>query len=139
MGYSVPAAISASLLYPERTILSFAGDGCFLMNGQEIATAARYNTNVMFIVINNSLYGSIQMHQERRFPNRSMACDLTNPEFDKLAQAYGLPARKVTSLDDFKLAYEELDKTSGPCLIEIVTGQDILTPSIKLVDLRKGS
>jgi acetolactate synthase-1/2/3 large subunit len=109
------------------------------MNGQEIATAARYNTNVMFIVINNSLYGSIQMHQERRFPNRSMACDLTNPEFDKLAQAYGLPARKVTSLDDFKLAYEELDKTSGPCLIEIVTGQDILTPSIKLVDLRKGS
>ena len=139
MGYSVPAAISASLLYPERTILSFAGDGCFLMNGQEMATAARYNTNVMFIVINNSLYGSIQMHQERRFPNRSMACDLTNPEFDKLAQAYGLPARKVTSLDDFKLAYEELDKTSGPCLIEIVTGQDILTPSLKLADLRKGS
>jgi acetolactate synthase-1/2/3 large subunit len=139
MGYSVPAAIAASLLYPERTILSFAGDGCFLMNGQEIATAARYNTNVMFIVINNSLYGSIQMHQEKRFPNRSIAVDLTNPEFDKLAQAYGLAAKKVTSLDEFKLVYEELDKTSGPCLIEIITSQDIVTPGIKLSDLRKRS
>lgn len=138
MGYSVPAAISASLLYPKRTVLSFAGDGCFLMNGQELATAVRYNTKVMFIVINNSLYGSIQMHQEKRFPNRSIACDLTNPEFDKLAQAYGLPAKKVTSLDEFKLAYDELDKNSGPCLIEIITSQDIVTPSIKLSDLRKG-
>jgi acetolactate synthase I/II/III large subunit len=139
MGYSVPAAISASLLYPERTILSFAGDGCFLMNGQEIATAARYNTKVKFIVINNSLYGSIQMHQEKSFPNRSIACDLTNPEFDKLAIAFGIPAKKVSSLAEFKAAYEELDKVNGPCLIEITTDPAIVTPSIMLTDLRKGS
>lgn len=139
MGYSVPAAIAASLLYPERTILSFAGDGCFLMNGQEIATAARYNTKVKFIVINNSLYGSIQMHQEKRFPNRSIACDLTNPEFDKLAIAYGIPAKKVSSFDEFRIAYAELDKIDGPCLIEITTDPAIVTPSIMLTDLRKGS
>ncbi|MDG1708728.1 MAG: thiamine pyrophosphate-binding protein, partial [Emcibacteraceae bacterium] len=136
MGYSVPAAISASLLYPKRTVLSFAGDGCFLMNGQELATAVRYNTKVMFIVINNSLYGSIQMHQEKHFPNRSIAVDLTNPEFDKLAIAYGLPAKKVTTLDEFKHAYMELDKVDGPCLIEIITSKDIVTPSISLSDLR---
>jgi acetolactate synthase-1/2/3 large subunit len=139
MGYSVPAAISASLLYPERTILAFAGDGCFLMNGQEIATAARYNTKVKFIVINNSLYGSIQMHQEKRFPNRSIACELTNPEFDKLAIAYGIPAKKVSGLDEFKAVYTELDKVDGPCLIEITTDPAIVTPSIMLSDLRKMS
>lgn len=136
MGYSVPAAISASLLYPDRTVLSFAGDGCFLMNGQEIATAARYNANVKFIVINNSLYGSIQMHQENKFPNRSIAVELTNPDFDRLALAYGIPARKVTTLNEFIEAYTEFDKSNGPSLIEIVTSQDIVTPSIKLEDLR---
>jgi acetolactate synthase-1/2/3 large subunit len=136
MGYSVPAAISASLLYPDRTVLSFAGDGCFLMNGQEIATAARYNANVKFIVINNSLYGSIQMHQENKFPNRSIAVELTNPDFDRLALAYGIPARKVTTLNEFIEAYTEFDKANGPSLIEIVTSQDIVTPSIKLEDLR---
>jgi acetolactate synthase-1/2/3 large subunit len=109
------------------------------MNGQEIATAARYNTKVKFIVINNSLYGSIQMHQEKRFPNRSIACELTNPEFDKLAIAYGIPAKKVSGLDEFKAVYTELDKVDGPCLIEITTDPAIVTPSIMLSDLRKMS
>mgnify|MGYP003669994722 CR=1 FL=1 len=139
MGYSVPAAISASMLHQERTILSFAGDGCFLMNGQEIATAVRYNTNVKFIVINNSRYGSIQMHQEKRFPERSIAVDLTNPDFAALARAYGMPAMQVHTIDDFIKSFIELNKTDGPCLIEILTDPNVITPSIMLSDLRKGS
>ncbi len=139
MGYSVPAAISASLQYPDRTILSFAGDGCFLMNGQELATAARYDTNVKFIVINNSLYGSIQMHQEKRFPNRSIACSLTNPDFAKLAESYGLKARQVFTREEFVKAYQEIGKPKGNCLIEIITDPNVVTPSIMLSDLRKGS
>jgi len=138
MGYSVPAAISAGMLYPEKTILSFAGDGCFLMNGQEIATAIRYNTNVKFIVINNSRYGSIQMHQEKRFPERSIAVDLTNPDFAALARAYGIPAMQVKTINDFIETFTDLNKTAGPCLIEIITDPDVITPSIMLSDLRKG-
>lgn len=139
MGYSVPAAISASLNDPARDILSFAGDGCFLMNGQELATAARYNSNVKFIVINNSLYGSIQMHQEKKFPNRSIACSLTNPNFAKLAEAYNIPARQVFSEEEFILAYNDIGRNRGNCLIEIITDPQIVTPSIKLSDLREGS
>jgi len=138
MGYSVPAAISAGMLYPEKTILSFAGDGCFLMNGQEIATAVRYNTNVKFIVINNSKYGSIQMHQEKHFPDRSIAVDLTNPDFAALARAYGMPAMQINTIAEFIESFIELNKTSGPCLIEIVTDPNVITPSIMLSDLRKG-
>ena len=138
MGYSVPAAISAGMLYPEKTILSFAGDGCFLMNGQEIATAIRYNTNVKFIVINNSRYGSIQMHQEKRFPERSIAVELTNPDFAALARAYGIPAMQVKTINDFIETYTELNRTAGPALIEIITDPDVITPSIMLSDLRKG-
>ena len=136
MGYSVPAAISASLLYPEKTVLSFAGDGCFLMNGQELATAVKYKTNVRFIVINNSLYGSIMMHQERHFPNRSIAIELENPDFEKLAGAYGIPSAKVDSLDDFKQAFDKMRDHNGPCLIEIITEKEIVTPGITLTDLR---
>jgi acetolactate synthase-1/2/3 large subunit len=138
MGYSVPAAISAGMLYPEKTILSFAGDGCFLMNGQEIATAIRYNTNVKFIVINNSRYGSIQMHQEKRFPERSIAVELTNPDFAALARAYGIPAMQVKTINDFIETFTELNRTAGPALIEIITDPDVITPSIMLSDLRKG-
>lgn len=137
MGYSVPAAISASLLYPKKSVLSFAGDGCFLMNGQELATAVKYNAGVRFIVINNSLYGSIMMHQEKSFPNRSIAIELENPDFAKLASAYAIPSARVDNLEDFQQAFDKMREHNGPGLIEIITEQEIVTPSLTLSDLRK--
>ena len=129
MGYSVPAAITASLLHPERLVVAFAGDGCFLMNGQELATAVKYDTNTKFIVVNNNMYGSIRMHQERQFPERPMATALTNPDFAQLANAYGIPSAVATSNDEFETVFAELAKAKGPALIEIRTDPNVSNPT----------
>ena len=95
MGYGVPSAIAAKLVHPERPVVSFAGDGCFLMSGQELATAMQYDAKVIFIVVNNGIYGTIRMHQEKYYPGRVIATDLRNPDFAALARAYGLYAEIV--------------------------------------------
>ncbi len=136
MGYSVPAAITASLLHPERLVVAFAGDGCFLMNGQELATAVKYDTNTKFIVVNNNMYGSVRMHQERKFPGRPMAIDLTNPDFAQLAKAYGIPSAVATSNDEFETAFTDLAKAKGPALIELRTDPNVSNPTATIDDLR---
>ena len=136
MGYSVPAAITASLLHPERLVVAFAGDGCFLMNGQELATAVKYDTNTKFIVVNNNMYGSIRMHQERKFPERPMATALTNPDFAQLAKAYGIPSAVANSNDEFESVFTELAKAKGPALIEIRTDPNVSNPTATIGDLR---
>ncbi|CAM3939378.1 Thiamine pyrophosphate-binding protein [Bordetella tumbae] len=139
MGYGVPAAIAAKLCHPERTVVCFAGDGCFLMNGQEMATAVQYGLNVIFIVVNNAMYGSIRMHQERHYPGRVCATDLHNPDFVTLAQAYGVAGERVERTEDFAAAFERAQGAGRPALIELCISQDAISPRTTLTALRAQS
>lgn len=139
MGYGVPAAIAAKLTHPERQVIAFAGDGCFLMNGQEIATAAHYGVSVIFIVVNNSMYGTIRMHQERNFPGRVCGTALHNPDFAALGRAYGLHAETVVRTDDFPHAFARCIKAGSPSLIEIRVAQEAITPGQSLQEIRDES
>lgn len=136
MGYGVPAAIAAKLCHPERTVVCFAGDGCFLMNGQEMATAVQYDLNVIFIVVNNAMYGSIRMHQERHYPGRVCATDLHNPDFVTLASAYGAAGERVERTEDFAAAFERARTAGRPALIELCISQDAISPRTTLTALR---
>lgn len=119
MGYGVPAAIAGKLARPQSIVVSFSGDGCFLMNGQELATAVRYGLNIVFIVINNDSYGTIRAHQARRFPGRPFAVELTNPDFAKLAESYGAFGARVTRTEDFAPTFERALAAGRPALIEL--------------------
>ena len=137
MGYGVPAAISAKLMYPHRTVVAFAGDGDFMMNGQELATAMQYGANIIIIVVNNGTYGTIRMHQERDYPGRVVGTDMLNPDFCALAKAYGANADLVTRTEDFAAAFERALSANKPTLIEIQLDPDILTPTMTIEGLRK--
>ena len=95
MGYGVPSAVAAKLVHPERVVVSWNGDGCYLMNGQELATAVQYGLAIVFVVIDNGMYGTIRMHQERNYPSRVSGTDLINPNFAELARAYGAHGETV--------------------------------------------
>ncbi|MGF6514227.1 acetolactate synthase-1/2/3 large subunit [Pseudomonas sp. BT76 TE3572] len=139
MGYGVPAAVAAKLTCPERVVVSFSGDGCFLMNGQEIATAAQYGAHVIFVVINNGMYGTIRMHQERNYPGRVSGTELHNPDFAALAQAYGLHGEVVTATSQFAPAFERCLEMSRPSLIEVRVDPEALTPRLSLTQIREQS
>jgi acetolactate synthase-1/2/3 large subunit len=139
MGYGVPAAVAAKLTCPDTVVVSFSGDGCFLMNGQEIATAAQYGANVIFIVINNGMYGTIRMHQERNYPGRVSGTELHNPDFAALAQAYGLHGEVVTATSEFAPAFERCLGMSRPSLIEVRVDPEALTPRLSLTQIREQS
>ena len=124
MGYGVPAAVAAKLAHPERMVVAFAGDGCFLMNGQELATAVRYGLNIVVVVINNAIYGTIRMHQERRFPGRPIGTDLANPDFARYAEAFGAYGEVVARTEDFPAAFERVATAGRPALIEVRTEAD---------------
>lgn len=137
MGYGVPAAVAAKLTAPERTVVAFAGDGCFLMNGQELATAVQYGANAIFIVINNGMYGTIRMHQERNYPGRISGTALANPDFAALARAYGLHGETVEKSEDFAPAFERCEKAGKPALIEIRIDPEALSPRMTLSQMRE--
>jgi len=139
MGYGTPAAVAAKLVHPDRTVISFAGDGCFMMNGQEIATAAQYGANIIVIVANNRMLGTIRMHQERAYPGRVVATDLINPDFAALAQAYGAHGEKVTRTEDFAGAFERALNAGRPALIELEIDPDALTPGAGLSAIREAA
>ena len=139
MGYGVPAAVAAKLTCPDRVVVSFSGDGCFLMNGQEIATAAQYGAHVIFVVINNGMYGTIRMHQERNYPGRVSGTELHNPDFAALAQAYGLHGEVVTATAEFAPAFERCLGMSRPSLIEVRVDPEALTPRLSLTQIREQS
>lgn len=119
MGYGFPAAIAAKLVHPERTVVCFAGDGCFLMASQELATAIRYDLPVIVVLVNNSSYGSIRMHQEREYPGRTFATGLNNPDFVALARAYGADGELIERTQDFPAAFERAKTSAKPYLIEL--------------------
>lgn len=127
MGYGMPSAIGAKLAHPNRNVFSFSGDGGYMMTLQEFETAVRYNVPIIAVVINNNLYGTIHAHQERKFPDRSIAIDLTNPDFSELAKNFGGHGEKVTHNADIAEAIQRAIKANKPALIEIITNPKILS------------
>lgn len=132
MGYGIPAALAAQLLHPERAVVAFAGDGCFQMCGQELATMVAERLPVLVIVANNRMLGTIRMHQERRFPGRVMSTDLINPDFAALARAYGAFGERVEHAAELAGALHRAREAEGPALVELMTDPDALTPSSSL-------
>jgi acetolactate synthase I/II/III large subunit len=141
MGYGVPAAIAASLLYPDRTVINVAGDGDFLMTGQELATATGYGAGrgagkLISIVVDNGTYGTIRMHQEREYPGRVSGSDLFNPDFAALAKAYGWRAAKVDRTEQFEPALREALAADGPSLLHLKLDADVSTTRTTLSAIR---
>ena len=135
MGYGAPAAISASLTAPDQTVIGLMGDGGFMMCGQSLATAMMYQARPILIVFNNSIYGTIRMHQERDYPGRVVATHLHNPDFVKLAESYGAQAFKVTKTQDFYPAFEQALKSETLCLIEVQNLPEQITTTRKMSEL----
>jgi acetolactate synthase I/II/III large subunit len=136
MGYGIPAAVAAQLLHPERTVVAFSGDGDFQMCGQELATAVQERLPIVVLVVNNGTYGTIRMHQERRFPERVIATDLANPDFAGLARAYGAQGERIEHAAEFPDALQRARTAGGPALIELVTDPEALTTSASLSEIR---
>ena len=129
MGYGVPAAVAAALHYPDRTVVAVAGDGDFLMNGQELATAAQYGANLIVVVVDNGAYGTIRMHQEREYPGRVSATTLANPDFAMLGAAFGGWSAKATTTEEFVAALEEAKGRTGIRLIHALTDLERIAAS----------
>ena len=138
MGYGVPAAVAAKAQYPERIVVCFAGDGCFLMTGQELATAVQYGLNIVILVVNNGMYGTIRMHQERNYPGRVSGTSLINPDFAALARAYGAYGELVERTADFPAAFERAIAAGKPALLELRIDPEAITPRTTLSEIRKG-
>jgi len=138
MGYGVPAAIAAKLRHPERTVVCFAGDGCFLMYPQELATAAQYRAAVVVLVVNNGMYGTIRMHQERRFPGRVVGTDLDTPDFVSLARAFDAYAERVERTEDFAAAFARAQAAGRPAVLELRVDPAQITPAARLAARRVG-
>jgi acetolactate synthase-1/2/3 large subunit len=136
MGYGVPAAIAAKLVHPDRVVVSWNGDGCFQMNGQELATAVQYGAGVIFVVIDNAMYGTIRMHQERTFPGRVSGTELVNPDFAALARACGLHGETVVRTSEFAPAFERALTRSAPTLLHVKLDPQALTMNASLDAIR---
>jgi acetolactate synthase-1/2/3 large subunit len=137
MGYGVPAAVAAKLVAPERTVICFAGDGDFLMSGQELATAAQYELPIIVLVVNNGMYGTIRMHQERHYPGRVVGTDLVNPDFAAYARAFGAHGATVTETAQFADALETALAAGTSALIELRTDPEAINPRTTLTKLRE--
>jgi len=139
MGYGVPAAIAAKLAHPDRTVVTFAGDGCFLMTGQELATAVQHDLAIMVIVVNNRMYGTIRMYQELAHPGRVVGTDLCNPDFATLARSFGAHGELVTATAEFPAAFERALACGGPALLELRTDRDAITTTTTIDRIRARS
>ena len=137
MGYGLPAAVAAKLVHPERPVLAVCGDGDFLMNGQELATAVQYGAAFVALVVNNGLYGTIRMHQEREYPGRVFGTSLRNPDFAAYARAFGAHGESVERTEDFAAAFERARAAGKPALIELKIDPDAITPATTLSAIRE--
>jgi acetolactate synthase-1/2/3 large subunit len=136
MGYGVPAAVAAKLVHPDRVVVCFSGDGDFMMTGQELATAVQYRVQVLFVVVNNGMYGTIRMHQERDFPARVYGTALQNPDFSLLARAYGAFGEVVERTDDFAPAFERAIESGKPAVLELRIDPEAITTRTTLSSIR---
>ena len=138
MGYGLPAAVAAALLYPQRTVINVAGDGDFLMTGQELATATGYGAGKLIsIVVDNGSYGTIRMHQEREYPGRVSGSDLFNPDFAALARAYGWQAHRVDATAQFEPVFAAALAAGRPTLIHLKLDTDVITSRTTLGAIRE--
>jgi len=137
MGYGYPAAVAAKLAEPKRTVFALCGDGDYLMTGQEIATAAQYGAAFVAVVVNNGLYGTIRMHQEREYPGRVYGTELRNPDFAAYARAFGGHGETVERTADFAPAYERAAASGKPAIIELKIDPDAITPATTLSAIRE--
>jgi len=136
MGYSVPAAVAAKIAEPKRTVVAIAGDGEFLMNGQEFATAVQYGAAIVVLVVNNGMYGTIRMHQEREYPARVSGTELKNPDFAAYARAFGGHGETVARTADFAPAFQRALASGKPAILELQIDPEAITPSATLSGLR---
>lgn len=139
MGYSVPAAVAAKIVDSGRVVVSVNGDGCFMMCGQELATAVQHDAAIVFIVVNNGILGTIRMHQERNFPGRIVGTKLVNPDFVALANAFGIEACRVASTEQFEPALTRALESKRSCLIEVMLEEEAILPSQTLSQIRKSA
>ncbi len=136
MGYGIPAAIAAARIAPHRQAVAFAGDGCFLMNGQEFATAVQYDARVVVVIVDNGMYGTIRMHQEMHYPGRVVATALRNPDFAAYAQAFGGYGETVETTEDFLPAFARAVASGRPAILHCKVDPEALTPGRTLSELR---
>ena len=139
MGYGVPAAIAAKLVHPDRLVVGFCGDGGFMMTGQELATSLATGVGPVILLFNNAMYGTIRMHQERRFPGRVVGTALKNPDFVALARAYGAYAARVSRTEEFAAAFEEAAAARRAAVIELAVDPEIITTRTTLSALRRAA
>ena len=137
MGYGVPAAVGAKRVQPERTVICFAGDGDFLMNGQEFATAVQYDLPIVVVLLDNGMYGTIRMHQERDYPGRISATVLNKPDFAAYARAFGGHGETVERTADFGPAFERAVKSGKPAIIHTKVDPEAITPTTTLSQIRE--
>ncbi len=136
MGYGLPAAIGAAQVFPGQTVVCFAGDGDFLMNGQEFATAVQYGLAIVVVLIDNGIYGTIRMHQERVFPGRVIASDLRNPDFAAYARAFGGHGETVEDTAQFMPAFERALASGMPSIVHVKIDPEAITPATTLSAIR---
>jgi acetolactate synthase I/II/III large subunit len=139
MGYGIPAAIAAKIVHPERDVVCLSGDGDFLMSGHELAAARQERTPIVVLVVNNGMYGTIRMHQERQFPARVIGTDLVNPSFVELGRAYGAHAELVEHDEDFPDALDRALDADRPALLELRVDPEAITPRATISAIRAGA
>ena len=137
MGYGLPAAVAAKIAEPQRTVLAWTGDGEFLMTGQEFATAVQYEAPLIAMVVNNGMYGTIRMHQEREYPGRVSGTGLKNPDFAAYARAFGGHGELVEETAQFAAAFERARASGKPAIIELRIDPEAITPSATISGLRE--
>lgn len=138
MGYGLPAAIAGKLANQERTVVCMAGDGCFQMTMQELASAVQAEAKIIIILVDNGIYGTIRMHQEHRFPERVSGTTMVNPDFAKLAKAYEIYSARVETNAQFDVALAQAIKETGPSLLHLVLNAEIITPDQTISEIRNG-
>lgn len=136
MGYGLPAAIAARLRHPSRQVVCFAGDGCFQMTGQEFATAVQYGAAVIVVLVDNGMYGTIRMHQEREYPGRVCGTGLRNPDFAMLARACGGHGETVEESSAFAGALARAIESGLPAILHLKLDPEAITPDLSLSEIR---
>ncbi|MGB3644155.1 MAG: thiamine pyrophosphate-binding protein [Mesorhizobium sp.] len=137
MGYGLPAGVGAKSVFPDREVIVWAGDGDFLMHGQEFSTAVQYDLPIIVVILNNGIYGTIRMHQEREYPGRVSGTMLRNPDFTAYARAFGGHGETVEKTEDFAPAFERARASGKPAIIEVKLDPEAITPTRTLTDIRE--
>ena len=132
MGYGLPAAVAAKLTHPDREVICLAGDGCFQMTCQEFGTACEFGANIIVLICDNGMYGTIRMHQERTYPGRVSGTAMTNPDFAAWAKSYGGYGETVQRTDDFSGALDRALNAGVPAILDLKVSPYAISPKMRL-------